>query len=412
MSSGPVLLFDKSVLQALSVDESVWFDNFFTCLICPLFYVETLADLSKSFKSGRNPESEVRRIASKFPDMGGTPSVGHLELCAANLHGHHIPMRGQIMVPGGHSVEVDGKRGTVIPETPETEIFHRWQKGHFQDIEKGYASRWRKFLSAIDLKEANKLYGKLGFTTKCKDLKEAAQIAKATVNSTYPYDQMKLASLVFGIPRHDQFAIVKSWQERGLKPISQYAPYASFVLSVELFFQIAIESSLISAERNSNRVDIAYLFYLPFCDIFTSSDKLHRSTCTEFLRADQRFVWGPDLKGSLASLNDHYSKLPEDVKRLGVLRFATKPPSDEVNLVSQLWDAILGEGWRLRDELVTEPPNRNEAIANHINQFVDAKPLPFSESVVVDTEVENLTLKRTMRAQKGSWTQVGDIEDN
>ena len=93
-------------------------------------------------------------------------------------------------------------------------------------------------------------------------------------------------------------------------------------------------------------------------------------------------------------------------------RFATNPPSDEVNLVSQLWDAILGEGWRLRDELVTEPPNRNEAIANHINQFVDAKPLPFSESVVVDTEVENLTLKRTMRAQKGSWTQVGDIEDN
>ncbi len=41
---GPITLFDKSFLQSLSIDESVWFDNFFYSVICPIFYVETLAE--------------------------------------------------------------------------------------------------------------------------------------------------------------------------------------------------------------------------------------------------------------------------------------------------------------------------------------------------------------------------------
>lgn len=41
---GPTVLFDKSALQALSMDESVWFDTFFGVNVVPIFYVETLAD--------------------------------------------------------------------------------------------------------------------------------------------------------------------------------------------------------------------------------------------------------------------------------------------------------------------------------------------------------------------------------
>ena len=44
---GPILLFDKSALQSLSVDEAVWLDTFYYPVITPLFFVETLADLEK-----------------------------------------------------------------------------------------------------------------------------------------------------------------------------------------------------------------------------------------------------------------------------------------------------------------------------------------------------------------------------
>jgi hypothetical protein len=73
--SCPVLttLFDKSFLQSLSVDESVWFDQHFMPVVCPVFYVETLADLAKQPTERGLAENEVRNIAAKFPKMRGYP---------------------------------------------------------------------------------------------------------------------------------------------------------------------------------------------------------------------------------------------------------------------------------------------------------------------------------------------------
>lgn len=78
---GPTALFDKSFLQSLSVDEAVVFDHFFIAVICPMFYVETLADLEKEVRPGRTPEDEVRIIAQKTPEMHGAPCAHHLDLC-------------------------------------------------------------------------------------------------------------------------------------------------------------------------------------------------------------------------------------------------------------------------------------------------------------------------------------------
>ena len=72
---GPITIFDKSFLQSLNIDESVWFDNFYLVNISPLFYMETLADLAKEMSRGRTPEQIVGEIASKTPEMGGSPNV-------------------------------------------------------------------------------------------------------------------------------------------------------------------------------------------------------------------------------------------------------------------------------------------------------------------------------------------------
>ncbi len=58
MGVGPILIFDKSTLQSLSVDESVWLDAFYLSNITPLFFVETLADLEKEVATGRTPEKD------------------------------------------------------------------------------------------------------------------------------------------------------------------------------------------------------------------------------------------------------------------------------------------------------------------------------------------------------------------
>jgi hypothetical protein len=70
LNSGPLTLFDKSALQSFSLDEAVWFDNFYATIISPLFFVETLADLSKEVEQGRTPEQVVGTIAAKTPETG------------------------------------------------------------------------------------------------------------------------------------------------------------------------------------------------------------------------------------------------------------------------------------------------------------------------------------------------------
>ena len=115
---GPIALFDKSFIQSLSVDESVFFDHFFLPVICPLFYVETLADLEKRVE-GRTPEQEVGIIADKVPEMSGAPCAYHIHLAAANLFGTNIPMDGQIPTAGGRPVKLDGKTALFTTRHPK-----------------------------------------------------------------------------------------------------------------------------------------------------------------------------------------------------------------------------------------------------------------------------------------------------
>ncbi len=77
---GPISLFDKSFLHSLHINDSVWFDNFYSANISPLFYIETLADLDKEMKGGKTAEQVVGIIASKTPERKGSPNVHHMDL--------------------------------------------------------------------------------------------------------------------------------------------------------------------------------------------------------------------------------------------------------------------------------------------------------------------------------------------
>ena len=114
MGLGPITIFDKSALQALSMDESVWFDAFFLANLVPLFYVETLADLEKKVAKGRDPEQLVGHLAEKTP-LGATPNVYHRSLVLADLLGQEITMTGQVIVGAG---DVKRAPDDALPNDP------------------------------------------------------------------------------------------------------------------------------------------------------------------------------------------------------------------------------------------------------------------------------------------------------
>ena len=397
---GPIALFDKSFLQSLSVDESVWFEHFFCPTICPLFYVETLADLTKlSLPDGRSPESEVKNLASKAPMASGYPCTHHRELCIANLMGHEVPMNGQVPISGGKSVRsLEGKRGVVYDESPEAKAFSRWQRGEFKEIESQIALDWRRMLSTLDLKGTAQGMRALGIDAKsCKSVEQAHAWARQIVHSnSKPFDQMALLFEFVGAMPEQKRQIFEHC------PLISYAPYAAHVMTVELFFQIALAAHIISTDRPSNRVDIAYLFYLPFCMVFVSGDKLHRKCALPFLRRNQEFVWSPDLKADLARLNMLFEAYPQEEIEKGIMKFAPIPIGNDEDLVCGLWTKHL-PGWRIREETQIQLSDDAQKKVTR-----DYKHLTGGGSYSVPGghdggEIDEMAIQRMVPKRKGNW---------
>ena len=319
---GPITLFDKSFLQSLNVDESVWFDRFFYSVICPIFYVETLADLKKP-KLHRPPEQEVGIIADKFPEMHCAPTLHHQEMVIGDLLGNHVPLIGQVPRDPNRLVKSDGHKGVVFEQSPEEEAFLRWQSREFHTLEREFASTWRANLESLDLKRIPDEFRNLGISGRdCKSLREAKSIADALVSGTdKTLEALRFLFFVLDILQEGRNLIMERWVASKFPPLSSFAPYAAHFLTVEIFFQISLEASQISSDRPSNRLDIAYLYYLPFCMVFVSSDRLHRKCAPLFLRENQTFIWGPELKLALSALDQHYSTLPESEKENALKSF-------------------------------------------------------------------------------------------
>ena len=414
---GPIALFDKSFLQSLSLDESVWFDHFFLPVVSPLFFVETLADLAKQRKDGsRTPEDEVRVIADKTPVLSGAPCVHHAQLCIANLLGHEAPDLGQIPVAGGRPVRgADGKPGVVFQNSPEAEAFARWQRGQFHEVEHGIASNWRAMLSELNLPEVAQRMRALGITPQtCRTVREAYGIAAALVHSrNEPEHQVGLLFSFIKVPRHLQGPILHRWSLAGFPPLARYASYAAHVLMVEIFFQIALAANLISTERPSNRADIAYLFYLPFCHVFISGDKLHRLCAPEFLSKEQDFVWAPELKGDLGRINRELLMSSELDRQVGLHKLAPRPPGDQSSLTVALWKKHAPGSSEADVERLPMSPEAERKLVEHLNSFAKA-PTDLDVAGIPSDELQSVSIERLVPARKGSWwlipKKVADAE--
>jgi hypothetical protein len=71
-------------------------------------------------------------------------------------------------------------------------------------------------------------------------------------------------------------------------------------------------------------VDLQYLNYLPFCQVFSSNDRLHRLLAPVLKRDDQTFLTGDELKTTLRAEADAWDTLEEQRKER--LRWALSSP--------------------------------------------------------------------------------------
>lgn len=416
---GPIVIFDKSALQALNIDEAVWFDAFFLANVVPVFYVETLADLDKEVAEGKTPEAVVGRLAEKTPSSAAA-NVHHRQMIIAELLGHKVEMTGQVVIGVGDVKQApDGMVGLHVDQFPEAEALQRWRSHDFLEIERAVAKDWRTELAAHDPARVIERVSKtLPTDTKISDLEQLKTFIDTFCSSCVP-EVIGLALDLLGAPdEYKGFALAR-WEAEGKPPLDQFAPYATHVFKVDMLFYLGIHRGFISGERASNKADMAYLYYLPFGMVFVSGDRLHQRTVPLFLRADQSYLGADELKEALRELDAHYDGLPDEIKRQGVLAFASFPPSEIDNAVTQLWDKHMRPDWReiaKGQEAARGKPRDEDAdreTVAELNRRMDAaRPVAGPAGTFIEEGPDYILISRRVPAKKGKWRMVSkEVEE-
>ena len=119
----PYLIFDKSSLESLNIDEAVLLDTFFSCVITPIFFVECLADLEKQIRSKSTPEQLVGSLADRTPEYESCVTLHHLDVLRWELTGKFslLRLKGGPFVAGAKSVQLGDQSGVIFQRTKEME---------------------------------------------------------------------------------------------------------------------------------------------------------------------------------------------------------------------------------------------------------------------------------------------------
>jgi len=409
MAQGPSLIFDKSSLESLNLDEAVLLENFYSSVITPIFFVECLADLEKDIRTKSTPEQLVGSLADRTPEMQSSMTVYHLDVLRAELSGRFdlSKTKGRPLVPGGRPVQLGDQKGMIFRQSKEEEAFARWTAHEFLDVERQIAKWWRRTLLAVDFKAmVTAVMGELGrHWRKPKTLEDARQMTDVIIDNMDQEWLLGFGIDLVGVPEV-KGSVLKDWVARRRPSLREHFPYFVFMLSINLFFCLILPTQLLRNVKASHHVDLAYLYYLPFCSVFTSKDNFHEQIVPLFLSPNQTFVNGVDLKEDLKNLDERYSGLPQTELQQGLAHFARYPPEDTTFLTTRLWDKYLPH-WRSLDPHPQIDEATREALAQHIRKLTLSEELrPHNE-----TDVENLSyisVSRQIRLRKGKWRRYSE----
>ena len=340
---GPILILDKSTFQSLGYEEHIELKKHFMENLTPILAMEIVADLAKEVK-GKSSEEKVQELAQKFGGSGPPLNISFQDACISSLIGNYIPMTGQIAVGhGSPTTGSDGSKGFFVDLHPINESILRWAKQSFEEEEYDVSAEWRnktRTFSIDDFQE--EINSRHIILPAVKTIEEIPDAANKLLN------QISLQEVWFEwiMERLDpppilKFQILQRWRNRQSPYFSEFAPYAYFCLKAILILHYVVRRKFIGW-KSTNLLDLNYLFYLPFCQVFTSNDKLHRKLAPMLLRSNQSFIVGNKLKSDLNRLINEKKSMDEAKRRRLAFALGTYPIPATGSVITKAWETHFG----------------------------------------------------------------------
>lgn len=296
-----ILLYDKSTLESLGAAEAPFLEMLFFPMLVPTLVYEVLADLTKP-RIKKAPAEHVRALARRFGGSGPAVNESYRDMMTTELvTGRLVPMTGQIIAqgmsvaPGSH-----GELAGIVDITPFNEALLRWREGQFLPADLDLALRWRNSAKDLNLlRFYRELRARNIEIPRPRDeahLADMVDALLARVTEHRAWVQFLLDEL--GTSPAYKSATLRRWDAMESPTLPAFSPYSYFCLRALLLVMFLWRHRMTKNEPN-NLIDVQYLYYLPFCDVFSSGDKLHKKLAPLLLRSDQRFLWVDELRAQI-----------------------------------------------------------------------------------------------------------------
>lgn len=381
--SSLALILDKSTFQMLNIDEIVMLHNYFLPCVTPVLVMEVLGDLKKEEEEGKSSKEKVIQLAKKLLPYKSEVNIHYPRLIEMNLRGDKLsldnrPVVGDIIIKQSES----GQMGFYHTQSSEEKALGNWREGQFDKSEELTAQLWRDITTQKDIliNLQQQLKKDDAGTAKLKTLEEVRDNVDGILSD--PQHQTGLLQFCiseFGIDAESAKKIFERWDQHPDKNLLSFAPYAHHCCRVKLFFYIGLKNNLIGT-RPTNHVDLQYLYYLPFCLIFSSNDNFHKNVINLLMGDRHSFVSGEELKKALKELVSYRETLSE---KKDIERTLKEPPEIPTNLICQLWSKYLH--WPSKYKRVISEKEMDEQ-KKKIEEFIAAKDATGKPGVMDDPE--------------------------
>lgn len=339
---GPFILVDKSFLESLNPEEANALNRHYCVFLCPILLREILGNLAKA---DFTPDEALTRVISLANKADGISSYAmhdaRVMILNDLLHSRIKLQPGAPRYGGKKVIGPDGSIGVIMQPTEEELLLKRWAKGVFTDEDRLAAKKHNSELDDYDLpgsqREMQKLYPE---NKKMNTLGEIAEIFDRR-GSTDDLEWTKIHAAAMYVPfSADETRTLKArWEAQGHPDFQQFAAYANYSGRLFAIYFLGVTAELVlTGKTHKTLIDILYFLYLPFVQIFCSGDKFHRNHFSYFARADQRFLWGPDLKEDLKQIVAYRRALGAEDRIKYDKQLGNRPPFILKSLTREMWE--------------------------------------------------------------------------
>lgn len=296
------LIFDKSFIEMLNLDELFELSVFFDLVSTPILRKEILANLQKKSTEERNALFVMKSLCSKMSRSGIEPMEYWSALYELDS-GRAIPMHGALLIDASAPNVRIGRGGGIHIDGRELQWdWRRWAEGIFTEEELTLAADHRRMVDDYDPDALCKQWRPKGaqWFGDCKSIKQiTAKIDSLIDDAALPAQELILSLTTGWLCATDGFKqhLLNLLRSGRMGQVKDYAPFATSVVRLSLVYQFSLVRGFIGPRR-SDICDLEYLYYVPFCRFFVSGDRLHRALW-EATTTKAMFCNGAEVKADL-----------------------------------------------------------------------------------------------------------------